>query len=350
LASRAGFLCLLAVAFAVGGSSLSASAQTLETVKLGNINSISDAPIFIADKKGYFQAEGIKVEYVTFNTGANMIAPLSTGQLDVGAGGLSAGFYNGMARGLDIRVVADKATDPPGYGFVPLLVRTDLVRSGRFKTLKDLKGMLVADSGPGTLSWPELDALTRKAGLKFDDVRHVSLGFPDELIAFRNGSIDAGLTIEPFASAAIQDGTAVKIIGSDDYYPNGEIAVLMYAGSFISNHRDTALRFMRAYLKGARYYNDALAHGKLDGPTAADVIKILTETTTVKDPAVFRRMTPNGVSPDGHLNVAAMQRDLDFFKSRGLIDGQTTAAQCIDSSFANEAAKDLGPYKPAQKK
>jgi NitT/TauT family transport system substrate-binding protein len=107
------------------------------------------------------------------------------------------------------------------------------------------------------------------------------------------------------------------------------------------------MRFMRAYIKGARYYNDALANGKLAGPNAADVISILTEKTRIKNPAVFRAITPNGCDPDGRVNVASMQRDLDLYRKLGLVTNpKLTAAQTVDTSFTDAAVKQLGPYKP----
>jgi NitT/TauT family transport system substrate-binding protein len=328
------------------GLTVAARSQENYTVKVGIINSISDAPILIADKKGYFKQEGLSVDYSTFDSAANMVAPLGAGQLDVAAGGTSAGLFNAVARGIDMRVVADKASDPPGYGFAPLLVRTDLVESGRFKTLKDLKGMTVAISAKGSSSWPELDAVTRKAGLKFDDVKNVALDYPDHIVGLKNKSIDASVTIEPFATAAVESGAAKRIMGNDEYYVNQEVAVLIYSGQFIRNHRDAALRFMKAYIRGVRYYNDALKDGKLAGRTADDVINILVASTKLKDPSLYRKIVPNGVDPNGRVNVASMEHDLAFYRSQGLVQGNITAAQTVDMSFANEAVKLLGPYRP----
>jgi NitT/TauT family transport system substrate-binding protein len=317
------------------------------TVRVGVIGSISDAPIMIADRKGYFREEGITLQYQQFQSAALMVAPLGAGQLDVGAGGTSAGLFNAVARGIDMRIVADKASDPPGYGFVPLLVRTELIKSGRFKSLKDIRGLRVAVSAPGSSSWPELDAVAAKAGVPFSEVKPVPMDYSDQIVAYKNGSIDAGVTIEPSATLALQSGAVRKIMSSDEYYPNQEVAVLIYAGSFIKAHRDVGQRFMRAYLRGVRYYNDALAHGHFAGPTADDVVKILTETTNVKDPALIRAMTPNGVDPNGRVNVASMNRDLAFYRRIGMISGTIPNADVtLDPSFAEEAVKELGPYKP----
>jgi NitT/TauT family transport system substrate-binding protein len=315
------------------------------TVKVGIVNSVSDAPILIAEKKGYFHDEGLTQEYSTFSSAAQMVAPLGAGQLDVGAGGTSAGLFNAIGRGLDMRIVADKANDPPGYGFAPLLIRTDLIKSGRFKTLSDLKGMTVALSAPGSSSWPELGAVLDKAGLKWDDVKHVALDYSDHIVGLRNGSIDAAITIEPSASIALATGSATKVMGSDQFYPNEEVAVLIYSGAFMKR-RDVATRYMRAYLKGARFYNDALKDGKLAGPNAAEVIALLVASTALKDPEQYKKLVPNGVDPNGKVNVASMQRDLSFYRQLGMIESNVTADQTYDGTFATEAVKTIGPYKP----
>lgn len=341
---------LAAAAFVAGGPlATRARAADAEVVRIGVVGAVSDGPIYIAEHRGYFREEGIAPEYQTFQSAAVMVAPLGSGQLDVGAGGTSAGLFNAVARGIDMRIVADKASDPPGYGFAPFLVRTELLKSGKYKTLKDIKGMKVAISAPGSSSWPELNAVTDKAGIPFGDVKPISLDYPEHLVALRNGSVDASVTIEPFATLAIKSGSATKILSSDEYYPNQEVAVLIYSGKFLKN-RELGMRFMRAYIKGVRVYNDALANGRFAGPASEEVVKILSERTRVKNLALYKDMTPNGVDPNGRVNVASMNKDLAFYKKVGLVTGNiANASVTYDPTFAEQVVKELGLYKPARK-
>jgi NitT/TauT family transport system substrate-binding protein len=342
-ATRSSFLAGAACCVA---STTTARAQQMDSVKLGTLNAITDAPFMIAETKGYFAAENIAVDYQFFTSGATMVVSLGAGQLDAGAGGTSAGLFNALSRGLKIRIVADKATDAPGYGFTPLIVRADLLRSGKYKLLSDLKGMKIGVSAKGSSGWPQLDAVTRMAGLKFDDVVNVPLDYSLHVIGLQNGTLDAGLTIEPFATLAIENGAAVRVLPSDKYYPNQEVAVLMYAESLLTTRRDVGMRFMRAYIKGARYYNDALLNGKLAGRTADDVINIMVTKGTLKDAGLYRRITPNAVDPNGKLSLVSIQRDFDVYKATDLIEGNATfaAKDVVDVSFAAQAVKDLGPY------
>jgi NitT/TauT family transport system substrate-binding protein len=337
--------CLLASALLLAASVTAHAADPL-TVRVGVTSSSSDAGFYIADKKGYFRQEGLAVTLIPFDSAAKMVAPLGAGQLDVGGGAPSAGFYNALTRGIDIKIVADKGSTPPGYDYQPLLVRKDLVDSGRYKSLKDLKGMKIAGSAPGSGSNSALNEALKKGGLKYSEVERVFMSFPQHVIALQNKAIDAGVTTEPSATQAVQSGAAVRVMGSESIYPYQQVAVVLYGGSFMTAHPDAAKRFMRAYVMALRDYNDALKDGRLAGPNAEEVIAILTQYTNIKDPAVYRMITPHGSNPNGSVHEPSLKNDLQFFKDQGEVSGKITVEQALDNSFVNAAVKELGPYKP----
>ena len=78
------------LALALGAALAGGAALAQTKVRVGNVNTVSDVGIYIADRKGYFKAEGLDVEFVGFKSAAQMIAPLGSGQLDVGGGTVSA--------------------------------------------------------------------------------------------------------------------------------------------------------------------------------------------------------------------------------------------------------------------
>ena len=170
--------------------------------------------------------------------------------------------------------------------------------------------------------------------------------FPQHVLALSNGAVDASITTEPSATEAIKRGAAVRLMSDDVIYPNHQLAVVMYGGDFIRDQPEAAKKFMRAYIRGVRYYNDALKDGRLAGPNAEDVIAILTESTSIKDPEIFKTITPNGVNPNGEANLASLRKDLAFYKAQGLVTGKVTIEQAVDNSFVDAAIKELGPYTP----
>jgi NitT/TauT family transport system substrate-binding protein len=341
---RATLLGLLAAALsAAGGAAQTGAAQT---VTVGTTNSTSDAPIFIADRKGYFRAEGLDVKVLGFRSASDMVVPLGAGQIEAGAGSASAGLYNAVARGIRIRIVADKASSPPGYGGTKILVRRDHVESGRYRDIKDLKGMRFAMNAPGVSNTSTLNTLLRSVGLSYGDVETVDLPFPDHVVALKNKSVDAAAAVEPAPAIAVRNGDAVVVRSDDEILPYHQIAVLLYAEDFALRRTEAARRFMRAYVRAVRFYNGALKDGRLDGPNADEVIAILSEATPIKSRDVYKAITPTGMNPDGRVNRASLAYDLAFYAEQGLIRGRVDLDAVLDDTFVEAVLKDLGPYRP----
>jgi len=321
----------------------SAAAQP---ITVGATSSTSDAPIFIADRKGYFRAEGLDVKVANFRSAADMVAPLGAGQLEAGAGSASAGLYNAVARGIAIKIVADKASSPPGYGGTKILVRKDHVASGRYRELKDLKGMKFAMNAPGVSNTSTLNTLLKSVGLKYSDVETVDMPLPDHVAALKNKSVDASASVEPGPALAVRNGDAVVIKSDDEILPNHQIAVLLYAEDFARKRPDAARSFMRAYIRAVRFYNGALKDGRLDGPNADEVIAILSEATPIKSRDIYKLITPTGMNPDGRVNKASLAYDLAFYAEQGLVKSAVNLDDAVDGSFVEAALKELGPYRP----
>jgi NitT/TauT family transport system substrate-binding protein len=321
-----------------------------DLITVGTVNASSDVPFFIGDKKGFFREQGLAVKWTAFDSAAKMVAPLGVNQLDVAAGAPSAGLYNAVVQGIELKIVADKGSTPHGFGYLPLLVRSDL--AARF-TYKDLKGMKVAEPAQGTSTSSTLNEALSQVHLSYGDVTHEYLGFPNHVVAFSNKSIDASLTTEPSATLAVRSGNAVRYAGDDVFYPKQQLAVLLYGGNLLKKNRELGKKFMIAYIKAVRFYNDGLArdkrtgHGSLTGKNGKEIIDILTEYTAVKDRTIYEQATPNGNDPDGRVNLVSLRKDLAFFKAQGLVTGAVTADAVHDGSFVDAAVKVLGKYKPA---
>jgi NitT/TauT family transport system substrate-binding protein len=318
---------------------------TPAVVRIGTTLSEGDAPVCIALTKGYFAEQGLDVQIVQIQTAAMMMAPLGSGQLDVAAGAPTAGLFNAVGRGIDMKCVASESISAPGYGVIALLVRKDLITSGRVKSFKDFKGLTFAEVGQGTAAFVTMSEALRRGGLTYHDVHEVFIGFPEQIAAFTNASIDASCTIEPFATKAIQAGVAVRFSASDVLVPNGMNGCLFFSGNFIRNQRDTAVKFMVAYIKGSRFVAGALKNGSLSGPNAGEVIDALTKYTSIKDPAIFRAIVPCAVDVNGRLDLANLRFDLAAFRGANLIEGDTTVEQVVDTSIADAALKIVGPYR-----
>lgn len=314
-------------------------------VRVGITSSASDVSLFIAHKRGYFRDEGLDVSFITFDSAARMIAPFVAGDLDVGTGATSAAFYNAVGRGIDVRIVADKNSTPPGRGTQPLMVRKDHVESGRYKTLADLKGFKIAVSAPGTSAMTTHTRALEKGGLGIDDVDLINLAFPQHVIALTNKAVDASFTVEPSASEAARLGSAVRIMGDDEVYPFHQLSVMQYAGQFAAGRPEAGKKFLKALLRGVRDFNESLTNGRYEGEKGHAVALILAEYGPFKNPDIYKSYTTSFSDPDGRLNIESLKADLEYFRRFKLIETPVTIEKSLDLRFLDAAVKELGTYK-----
>jgi NitT/TauT family transport system substrate-binding protein len=97
---RMRFIAIIAlIALAAG------SAQAADHVKIGVVKVAANGPNFIAMDKGYFAAEGIDAEILPFDSAEPIAVAIVSGDIDFGATGPGAAFYN-LAGQNKIRIVS----------------------------------------------------------------------------------------------------------------------------------------------------------------------------------------------------------------------------------------------------
>lgn len=318
-------------------------------VKMGIIGAAADVVFWAGRERGHFRAEGVDLEIIKFDAGARMMAPLGTGELDVAAGGHSAGFFNSVARGVDVKIVSDKSQTIPGIGTQSLLVRKDHIESGRYKSIADLKGMKVASPAPGASATTVLTKMLARGGITIKDIEPVYMGIPQMAAALANKALDAALPNEPGVSLAMRTGAVQRVLEDYDVYPEHQIAVIFYSGRIMKEKREAAMGFMRAYLRSVREYNDGLVNGRLTGPKGDALIEVLTRNGPSNDPGFYRSFALGFSHPDGTLHIPSLEEDVRIFRGEGLIEGAVDVARAIDTSFLDAALRALGPYQPARR-
>ncbi|HLH24312.1 MAG TPA: ABC transporter substrate-binding protein [Chloroflexota bacterium] len=314
----------------------------LSPVRFGSPQAISDAGVFIGSEHGYFREQGLDVETVPFQSGPNTIPALAAGDLETAGGTISVALLNALERGIQIKMVADKGTSRPGFEFVQVPVRRDLAESGAVRTIGDLRGRHVAVASLQSGAESLVAHVLARGGLSISDVDLVPLGYGDMVVAFGNDAIDSANIIEPSLSAAIDRNLVTTWepgYSSAAFGGVYQAATIAYSGQF-ATQADLARRFMVGYLKGVRDYNDAFVKNQ----GRDEIVRILIENTAVKDPAVYDRMNMAGLDPDGRIARQSLQLDMDYFRQMGYYTGPVTLDDLIDTSFAEYAAQQLGPY------
>jgi NitT/TauT family transport system substrate-binding protein len=299
--------------------------------------SITDAGVFIAIDRGYFQAEGLNIETVPSDSSLQITPFLASGQVDVAGISQSPALFNAAVRGVPYRLVADKGRITPGHGFAAVVLRPDLIESGRVRDYADLRGLRLNSPGRGTASWGLMARALEAGGVSSADVEFESLPQSDVLPALGNRAIDGALLLEPFVSAAVALGVGVRWHGADEYALGAQNGMIAYSPQFAAQ-RGPAERFMLAYLKGLRDYVDAF-----DGGAGQDeIVDILIKHTPVKDRAVYATMKPAGFEPNGRVNVDYLIAEQDLYVREGMMTETVDIPSLIDHSYADYAVERLG--------
>jgi len=307
-------------------------------VTVGMKEVVSDAGVLIGMAKGYYEELGIEIESVAFNTGQDMINALGAGQLDVGCTVTASGLFNAILRDIPIKIVGDKGINVEGQGYYRLMIRKDLV--DEIKDFKDLRGRKLAVVGTASLDEIALDRVLNQGGMTTNDVDlQVIRSFPDIVAAMSNKSIDGGMVIEPFVAAAIAKDIADPWKDPSEYDPDAQTALLVYGKSML-DRPEVANRFMVAYIKAIRDYNDAF----FKNINKDEIISILAEYSVVKEKELYEKMYPVGFNPDGFVRMKGIQMDLDWYKQRDLLKGELEAEDVVDNSYAEYAVEILGRY------
>jgi NitT/TauT family transport system substrate-binding protein len=310
-------------------------------VRVGTLNATTDAPFYLALDRGYLREEGLDLEATPFDSGQQMVAPLGADQLDAGGGAVGPGLYNAILRGINMRIVADRAQSVAGTRFNCLMARKSLLDSGGLRTMADLRGRVFAEPVPANILTYALERGLNQDGVRLDEVQLVTVPWPEMANAFANGVIDAGFPIEPFVTQSAERGVAECWRETADLAPGIETGVLIYGPTFAEQRTDAARRFMVAYLRAARDYYRAFFG---DGQGRAEIVELMTRITPIKDPALLGRIAPTWLDPNGNVNTASLRDTQRWYVERGDQTEEVDLQRAVDPSFVAFALQRLGRY------
>src|SRR3954462_8587944 len=326
---------ILLAALSIGGST-AAGAQE-KTIKVGIARSTSNAAELMALKHGYFKEAGIKLEWDDIDSTANVIALLVQNQYQIVAGGISAGIFNALEKNLPITILSDRVSTPIGHN---LMLRPDL--KDTVKSLKDLKGKVVASNGAGSVSPHETGKMPEREGLTPADVDLKIFPFTQMGLAVKNKAIDAGLLIPPFVWQLEEQGLALPFGNVDELVQPQPmtIAVIMANSDWAKGNKELVQRYMTAWLRGAREYCQAY-HG---APNRQEIIDELVSTKTAPSRELLEKYPWPARSPNGKINVASMLDINKWYVTNKMSAKEFPAERIIDPTYIDYAISKLGPF------
>lgn len=303
----------------IGGSNKKNVPEDEYVVRVVNAAALCFAPIHIAAAKGFFEAEGLKFEFVDIVGSITDLA--ASGQADAGCN-LVGSFMQPLENGLAIKFTGGLHT-----GCTKLLVKGD----SDINSIQDLRRKKIgvsslADSATITTK----RALARAGiGITIDnlEVEFVVYSESDLPLALEKGAIDAFGTDDPVASKAELDYGLKVIIDTttDEFYKDQYCCNTFVTTDFYNKYPKLAEKYVRAVNKASQWVQD--------NPYEAAQIQI--DNDYVAGTVEF-----NGKLLDAYNYIPSVQGGYDSLKSTaegmkeiGLLREDTDIQKLIDKSF-----------------
>ena len=300
---------------------------SLTIIKMSVLPFLSFAPIFIAVEEGYFAEQGIEVEMVKFKSSSDALPALAHGHLDVVAGSIAASFFNAVARGLNIKVVADKGRVEPEDKSIALVVREELYQLGELRSIDDFKGKKLALTGQGRKMEHSLELILAHYGLTLEDVEPVYLSHTITVEALKTGAIDIASLTEPRLTQVVSEGFGVVLAYYGELYEYvsfpSQSAALFFGPNLLDDQPDWGYKFIQAYLEGAKAYNQ--------GKTPRN-LEILSQYTKL-DRELLRECGWPCIYSDGHLEASGLMIFQQWLHENGFVDEMVSVEEIVDTRF-----------------
>jgi NitT/TauT family transport system substrate-binding protein len=289
--------------------------QEAITIRVGVLPVLDTLPMYVAQAQGYFQAEGVLVEFVPVNAAPERDQLMQSGQIDAMLNEIVSVllFNKDEARIVAVRFARVATETNPVFRIVAS------ADSG-ITSVEDLQGVPIGIS-EGTVIEYTTDRILEHAGLSSDMIKKLAVPkIPDRLNLLATGQLEAANLPDPAASLAMLNGA--RLIIDDRSYPEISHSVISFSRDFISEHPGAVRAFLRAI-------ETAVIEINAD-KEAWDVI--LAENNLIPPPLLESYTLPDYPTA-GVPSELQFADALDWLYQAGLITGNIAYGLSVDSAY-----------------
>jgi ABC-type nitrate/sulfonate/bicarbonate transport system substrate-binding protein len=278
----------------------------LKTLRVISFPGTGNLPLFAGTEKGFFGAQGIKVELETTPSSMYQAQKLVAGEFDLACTAVDNVFAYQEGAG---EIELDREPDL----FIAMgatQIELCFVTSPEIKSFADLKGKTIAMDALATGFAFVLYQMLEDAGLSQDDVTLVSVGStPSRWDAVRDGAHAGTLLIEPFTSAARAAGFTI-LESSLDTFTHYQGQVYTASRVWAAANSDAVTAFMRGYLDALDWVLDPANRQDAEAMLARNMPMMKPQAIA---PAMNKLMAQRtGLTPDATIDPQNLQAVLDL--------------------------------------
>lgn len=243
----------------LAGGALAADVEKNKlTLAVGGKNLFYYLPLTIAERQGFFKEEGLNVDVVDFPGGAKALQALMGGSADLVSGSFEH-TISMQSKGQWIQAVALQGRYPS------IVLAMPKARAANYHSPKDLKGLKIGVTAPGSSTNMFVNTLLAKDGLRPDSVSIIGVGATAGAVAaMRRGDIDAIANLDPVMSHLEVAGDVVPVVdtrtekGNRDVYGGAYAAGCIYSTQdFIKRNPKTTQAVVNAMVKALHWIQKA---------------------------------------------------------------------------------------------
>lgn len=309
-----------------------------QPLRLGLLHTLSPAPFYIAQERGYFRDEGIDMTFRFFEAAQPIAAAAVSGDIDVGTTALTGGFFNLAAKGT-LKVIGGGLHEEKGYQGSAILVSNHAFDGG-LTSLDKLSGHTFAITQYGSSFHYMIGRIaeSQRFDLKSVTLRPVQQ-VSNMVAAVASNQVDATIAVASMAKPLANSGQAHIIAWAGDVVPY-QLTAVFTTPAMIAGKADLLRHFAAAYQRGVADYREAFLRLDADGHPVVDaktdaVIPLLTKYVFTGDPDARRKIL-EGVGyydAGGALDVKDVLDQVRWFKEQGLVKTDEDPATMLDTRF-----------------
>ena len=312
---------------------IAAPAARAEPVKVGVIKVTGAAALFDAQEKGYFAAEGVPVEITYFDSSQPIAVAVTSGAIDFGITGFTAGFYGLAGQGALKIVSGGYAREAVGFHNQAYVVSNKAYAAG-LTTLKDLPGHAVGVTQIGSPPHYALGRLEEKLGFDPKSIRVLPLqSIPNMVSAVSGGQADVVIMTAAASVPLTQKGEA-KILGWVGDQTPWEFGAVFTSTKIANEKHDMVAHFLSAWKKGAKACHDAFADASDKpalGANADDMLTIISKYTGLSVDTI--KLGLPYCDPGARLEVSDVLHQIAWYKAQGMVKPDVDGASIIDKRY-----------------
>jgi NitT/TauT family transport system substrate-binding protein len=239
-----------------GSGNADADASGPQSITIATVAGDSGAQGFLADEKGFFEANDLDVEVKIVAGVPELAAAVQSGDAAFALTS-PASIASASASGIPFQIIAGGVLytqETPGVYLMVAEQATDI------QSIEDLEGQSVAVNALNTMPHLSTLAALDDAGVDVASVNFVTLNFPAIGQALESGQVPAGAVISPFTDQQETTGIARRMGSPYDAVNGGEDwlnTVWFGREDFISENPEAVERFQAALRDTNAWANDA---------------------------------------------------------------------------------------------